>query len=145
MITKSTIKDGGAIYVTYNWDTIADLYRIRRGLEKDEWKSLRMSGTALAAIGAFFEWCVTNYAHLYEVNKLGITDGYWLVLLSPIVVLYWVAITTVLVSFATIHLPLFILALIWNLCFELPADALNLSKIRKMENEFERKVIPEED
>ena len=61
-----------------------------------------------------------------------IYDGYWLVFLSPLVLVYWILLLPMILVFSVVWLlfwPLFIPLGIWSLFIELPASILNKKEI----------------
>ena len=77
-----------------------------------------------------------NLHKFYDVGELGITDGYWLTLLSPFVLIYWILFSLVIIPIYIILGLLTAVAFIWGFLFELPADVLNKKKTNMLVTKY---------
>jgi hypothetical protein len=86
-----------------------------------------IAGTAQAAVNAIL---IPFYSEkLYNWFIGLITDGYWMVLLSPLILLYWIILTILYIPLSALTLVLNIVALLWNILFEYPASLMNNEEI----------------
>ena len=111
----------------FEWETLHDLTIIKRLLESDGSYSSGFFLRADCLLAALLEFGIKRGCGLlYNVKRLGLRNGYWFTLLSPLVLVYWAALSVVLVAFTTTVSTAIVLAFLpWALLFELPADVLN--------------------
>ena len=123
----------------YCWTTWHDLFLIHRG-----YPTVRtcLSGTFLAICETTFEytadhlfaWFLNRLGTAYDVKRWKISDGYWLVFLAPIVIVYWIVLSiAVIIVSIPLCIPLICvlfsmpIANIWKI-FEVIGDVLNNKK-----------------
>jgi len=109
----------------YEWDNLKDLYQIRRGYGDDLPKSKQFKGLLLGAIASLWEYALCLLYDSYDVSKWGIKNGYALTILSPIIIIWWILLTGLVMLTLAIPLLPSLLSIIWMILFELPADVLN--------------------
>lgn len=114
------------------WSTFLELYRLHHNTN-------RFFGTAIAGVIAVCDYLFKDGRAFYVGGV--IKNGYALVFLSPLVLIYWAIISIFYIAPMTIGIPALILTGLWALLFELPADALNMNGNHK---EVKRKVPEEE-
>jgi hypothetical protein len=93
-------------------------------------------GVAYCFFWATLETLYINFKKFYDVSKLGITDGYWLVFLSPLVILWWILFTLLIAPIFILLGILYGLAFFWAIVFELPSDVLNSKKIKALKEKY---------
>ena len=124
--SKETEEDRG-FTEQYEWETLLELYKVRRGLKPNGVYDARFTSTFLAVYASIFEIVFDSSEFLFDAKHLGIRNGYCLTLLSPFILAYWIFQTGLFIGFALFSAPIFLLALLWALLFEMPADVINNS------------------
>jgi hypothetical protein len=54
-----------------------------------------------------------------------ITDGYWMTLLSPLILIYWCLASIIFLPILCILIIFFIISCVWCIVFEIPASIMN--------------------
>jgi hypothetical protein len=125
-------------------DTFKEQYQVNKYYYPINFKQLKVDERAVfSAFPKFMTLTSTtiqmfsrNILKFYNVGELGITDGYWLTLLSPLVLIYWILISLLIVPVYVIFGIITVMAFVWGIAFELPADALNNRKIDKLAADY---------
>jgi len=138
-------------------DTFKEQYRVNKYYYATNFKQLKVDERAVFSAFPCFMTLITtiiqifsrNFPKFYNVGELGITNGYWLTLLSPLVLIYWILISLLIVPVYVIFGIITVMAFVWGIAFELPADALNNRKIGKLAADYMLEhpdlVVKEED
>lgn len=125
-----------------HWKTLPDLYHLYRGEDSI------FFGLVVSCVASFVQFCLywlsrTMCRKLFDVSGI-VSNGYFLVFLSPFVLVYWcvVGMHVVLVAllyfvFGTFGMLPMLLAWVWALLFELPASVLNRKRGRAAGEEGE--------
>jgi hypothetical protein len=88
--------------------------------------------TELLATNMFGQFITTLARNLYGILKSRITDGYWLVFLSPLVLVSWILATITLSVYTVVVVPFIVIlpicsipTLLWAVLFEIPSGFIN--------------------
>jgi len=115
------------------WATLRQLYRLHRG------KDAGFFCTAFTGVFSLMNYIFID-GRFFRVGGV-IKNGYALVCLSPLVLVYWVIICLAYVLLWECGLVALILACIWAALFEGPADVLNAGNGKQSLKTIRRRVI----
>lgn len=87
-----------------------------------------IAGTALAFTATLWQ-CSLTTPLLWVWFKGMITDGYWMISLSPLILLYWIIVSALYAPVAILLGGLVALAAIWTVVVEMPAAFMNNEEV----------------
>jgi len=120
---EKTEEDKNQIQV---WTTFSELYQIRRG--KKEYGEL--VGIVLAFLATLWEYLPEVWTPIVCIPQGKIPDGYFLTLLSPLVVVWWIFWGILLCVTEVVVGVLIVVALPYTLLFEIPAEFIRRNGIK---------------
>jgi uncharacterized membrane protein YjgN (DUF898 family) len=126
-------------------DTFSEQYQVNKYYFVKDLSNLSISAHDLYSLfprltvfsATIIQMFTRNLPKFYDIGELGITDGYWLVLLSPFVLIYWILFSFAIIPIYIILGLLIAVAFIWGFLFELPADVLNKKKLNILIAKYE--------
>jgi hypothetical protein len=108
------------------WHTWIGIYLIRRGGSASIW------GTTLAILRATHEYILCRIGRCFLLPTGQVKNGYALTLLAPFLLAWYAFFSGVIVITAIIMTPLYPIAALWSVLFELPASVLNNDLAKKI-------------